>query len=399
MNVPADGAIVLIGGDSTECFLVERKLKNLGLITVKRYDRAGPVLTLLEARELDLIYLVGSPVDMDALTFIRAARSGKIPAGIPIFLVVRPNARLPGSEKEFLKAYGVTTIKMGMDDEKAFRASIRPAFQDSLNKASVVARLEAAKRLLRDGLTSWAAKAYEEILAEEAINVTARVGLMRASAANPGVYWTQLQKLLEQDPKNYYFKFEQIDRLVQERRAEEAQGQLEGVMEQLKQDGELFWLVELGVLCVAEKIFPFCFKLVEMIRRKARKEQLWQGDLLESRTHLAAGSVDEATRFLAAAIRHAPGPRAEIENLRAILARKRGGFQEAAGYYQEALRLAPEDHRVAFNIGLCHEHAGDAMQALGSYKKALALSPSYVRAQTKIDELERRLTDGAVPVG
>jgi tetratricopeptide (TPR) repeat protein len=204
------------------------------------------------------------------------------------------------------------------------------------------------------------------------------------------VYWQQLSRLLEQDPKNYMFRFEQIDRLMQEGRSDEASRILEDLTAQMQTDGEMFWLVELGVICVSEKLFPFCFKLVEMMRLKARKDQMWQADLLESRTHLASGTIDEAVRYLDNAIKAAPGARAEIENMKAIIQRKHGDFAAAAKHYREALRLAPEDHRIAFNIGLCHEHTGETAAALEAYKMALSLSPTYARAQSKVDELESR---------
>lgn len=391
INIPTEAAIVLLGNDATECLRIETKLRSLGMTAVKKIERGNAVLTLLEARHVDLLYLVGSPADMDVLTFIRAARSAKIPAGVAMYFVVRANAKLLESEREFLKAYSVTILKLGADDEKSLSGSVRRTFQDLQDKSSVTSRLEDAKRLMRDGLTGWAAKVYKEILADEDHNVTARVGLMRASVANPEVYWTQLQTLLKQDPHNYYFKFEQIDRLILEGRGKEVQALLDEVTALLKDDSELFWLIELGVICVGEKILPFCFKIVEMIRRKARQDQLWQGDLLESRTHLVSGNVDEATRLLSSAIRQAPGPRVEIENLKAILARKRGAFDEAAIHYQAALHLSPEDHRVAFNIGLCREHMGELKEALAAYKKAIGMAPSYARALAKISELEARI--------
>lgn len=362
----------------------------MGVPGLQWFDRGGAVLTVLEGNAFDAMYLVGSPVDMDALTFIRALRSSKFPNAAPIFLVMRPTATLLNEERNFLKYYGVTVLKASLEDQKLFMGPLRAVFADRSNAASVLARLEGAKRLLKEGLQSWAAKVYEEVLEEESHNLTARVGLMRASTANPEVYWRQLQHLLEQDPKNYFFRFELVDRFMQEGRPHDAEHAVAKVMAQISEEGDLFWLVELGVISVTQRIFGFCMKIAEMIRQRASRDQLWQADLLLARMYLAGGSLEEAEKFLRIAVSLAPGEKAEIENTKAILARKRGAYREAIERYRHALRLAPEDHRIAFNIGLCHELGGEVDLALAAFRSALVLSPSYQRAKAKVEELEGR---------
>jgi len=389
MNNPKDAAIAVLGGGSAQLTSLRQTLSKLGVKAVAHFDRADQALLALESRDFDLLYIIGSPVDMDPLTFVRTARSAALFSVTPMAYITNKGDRLTALEKDFLKSYSVSVLDGALTDMPLIQNALITALHERANKTSFQSRLVQAKETLRAGLMQQAKEIFDSILRESEWSIVARVGLLRASVDDPVAYWQQLKKLLEMDPANYFFRFELVDRYVKEGRFGDASQTLEALLGEIRQQSSLFWLVELGVICVNLRLYAFCLKISSLIRLQEEKNE-WQADLLLSRTYLAADNVHDAQKFLDLAVQSAPGERPEIENLRAIIARKFGDFDEAISRYQSALRLSPDDHRIPYNIGVCYEHVKDWHSAAKYFRLSLDLSPTYSRAKTKLDELVKR---------
>jgi tetratricopeptide (TPR) repeat protein len=391
IDIPNDAVVVVLGGDLSQCLVVRKRLQALGLKNIREYVRGSETLRLLQARDVDMLYLTGRPSDMDSMTFVRACRSAPIRSVASVVMLVGLDALLTPEERRYLRQYNVTVLAAAPTDEKAISMPLKQAFAARLDARSLQARLEKAKLALQKGLETTAESIYREILAESDDSIVARVGLIRATAADPADHWRQLNVLIKQDPHNFSFKFELIERCIRENRQAMAGLLLDEVLAELQQNSEVYWLNELGVLCVRLKIFVFCLKVIEHLRTVVTPDQAWLVEMLRSRTHLASGNDADAQRHLAAAERLAIGPHAEIENQRAVLARRAGRFEEAITAYNRALALAPEDHRVAYNLGLCYAQSGDADNALKSFKLALEISPDFAKAK---EQLAAKKPDG-----
>ncbi|MDH5527811.1 MAG: tetratricopeptide repeat protein [Nitrospirota bacterium] len=89
----------------------------------------------------------------------------------------------------------------------------------------------------------------------------------------------------------------------------------------------------------------------------------------------------EAVEAFQAAIRLSPGyvaPRMELAELEPDTAE---GNRRATDYFEQALRLAPTDAVVHFQIGLFHSTRGHRRQSIDAYRKAVQFNPEYRKAR------------------
>ncbi|MGE0172343.1 MAG: tetratricopeptide repeat protein [Oligoflexales bacterium] len=381
INIPNDAAIVIVADDKSKCLVLRKQLQGLGLSNIYEFTSGAECLLHLQKRETSLLYLLGNPVDMDLFTFVRASRSGPTFAVNPVFLLAPPDSIFSPDERSFLADYQVVLIKSTLTDQKKISATLKDVFVSKNDPSSVETRAELAKTYLKDGMLREAKKIFEELLAESMNNIVARVGLVRASADAPEEQFRQLETLLSQDPKNYNFKFELIENCIKSGRHDHAHKLLENIIKELTGNKEVFWLNELGIVCVGLKLFQFCMKIAARLARLAAPHQAWLSDMLLSRTHLASGNLEEAKKHLKKTEKLISSKHSEIENLRAIIARRSGDYSTAIQSYLEAFSLAPEDHRIPYNIGLCYEHLGSREEATRYFKLALTMSPGFVKAE------------------
>ncbi|MGE0174771.1 MAG: tetratricopeptide repeat protein [Oligoflexales bacterium] len=381
-RITGNAAVVIIAGDSATNASVRSQLQTKGFVNIREFTRGSECLSHLSKQATDILYLASRPTDMDVLTFVRAARTGPTFAVMPIILLVPRDNFFTVEEREFLKSYQVTIVKSKPSEFEQIESSLDEDIAEIRGDPQTLqSRVDRAKVLLREGLLKEARKIYEDLLAESESNLVARVGLVKAIPNAPEEQFKQLQTLLEQDPKNYYFKFSLIDSYAKHDRHELAYRLLEAVVQDLVENKDVFWANELGIVCVSAKLFSFSKKIALRLAAIATGERAWLAHLMLSRTHLAATNLQEARRHLIRAERLAATSFPEIQNIRAILARKDGDHESAILSYLEAFSLAPDDYRFPYNIGLCYEHIGNIEDAIKYFKIALSLSPGFEKAE------------------
>lgn len=384
IDIPNDATIVILGRDMSQCLLLRKRLQALGLKIFKEFERGSDALRFFQGRSVDLIYVAGRPMDMDPLTFIRSARSGKGHVVAPIVLLASPGTAFSRDERSFFDSYHVSLLDAQTTDERRLSQSLRSVFVNKMDGRTLQARLERAKNHMLAGMTQTAATIYREVLEDAERNIVARVGLVHTDTPDPKEQWQHLKTLIMQDPKNYCFRFELIERCIQDGRLVQARAMLDAVYDELDQSSEVFWLNELGIVCVGLHLYPVCRRIAERLKAMASTSQAWLAPMLVARIQLGVGNTTDAERHLAEAERLTSGKHAEIENLRAILARRQGDLTGAIAGFARALTLSPDDHRVAYNLGLCHEEGGDGDAARRYFKLALQLSPHFDKAKAHL---------------
>jgi tetratricopeptide (TPR) repeat protein len=68
-----------------------------------------------------------------------------------------------------------------------------------------------------------------------------------------------------------------------------------------------------------------------------------------------------------------------LSNLGSVV-QKQGHFEEAVGYFQQALRFEPDNSELWYNLGAALSAAGRYEEAIGCYHKAIGLKPDYYKA-------------------
>ncbi len=123
--------------------------------------------------------------------------------------------------------------------------------------------------------------------------------------------------------------------------------------------------------------------------------QLPRGALIEARTALAEGRVDDALVELERLA--AQYPQATLVALwHGHAWRTKGDRRAATREYLRALELAPDNAQALVALGDMHNDAGNLVQAAGYYQRAIEAAPQFVLAHRKAAATEvQRLRHGA----
>jgi tetratricopeptide (TPR) repeat protein len=121
-------------------------------------------------------------------------------------------------------------------------------------------------------------------------------------------------------------------------------------------------------------------------RARARARQAAANPVVRGQQAFHQGDYDAAIAAWEQALREKPSAQvtaalAEVHFRRGLIRFHREG-QHPAGLSEldEAARLAPDDPRYAYHLGLAHHHQGNLGAALAAYRLALETDPSFVRA-------------------
>lgn len=114
-----------------------------------------------------------------------------------------------------------------------------------------------------------------------------------------------------------------------------------------------------------------------------------EAGVLQSRISIADGNLPSAERLLRQQIRYTPDHAGLHESLAAVLFLS-GERAEAKGELELASRLGAPKARIAFNMGLLSESDGQQSAAIGYYEQALAASPEFPEASSRLAGLRAR---------
>ena len=81
--------------------------------------------------------------------------------------------------------------------------------------------------------------------------------------------------------------------------------------------------------------------------------------------------------------------RAQAANALGLIAVRQGALERAVDYFAMALKAAPGNHLIAFNLGAAYRDLGQFDEAATFYRLTLRLAPEYAKAQRALARLER----------
>ena len=82
--------------------------------------------------------------------------------------------------------------------------------------------------------------------------------------------------------------------------------------------------------------------------------------------------------------------RAQAANELGLIEIRQGALERAVDYFAVALKAAPGNHLIAFNLGAAYHDLGQFDKAAEFYHLTLSLAPEYAKAQRALTHLQRR---------
>lgn len=353
-----------------------------------QFKRGSDCLDFLRRRSVGIMIVTSEIQDMHWLTFLRLARTDESALLTPMVFVVKQLYHIELKDKELLSGYGISEIMREPFDNETFLNHIQKTYKEHSKKSSSTHKLTQAKELYRKGLISQAKNVFKDILQDDQNNMAARAGLMHSSRNTEEEYLEQLYHLLGADPKNYNFKFEIMEHHLANNQPDKFSNMFRQVTNELEADSDLFWLEELGEVCLSLKMPDFCERIGELMVQKNSVRFPWKPIILKARSRIASGHLTEAKILIDEAAKHTKGNVPEILNLQGIILRKEGDQSGALALFQKAANQSPYDHRIIFNIALCQISMEDKSNAIKSLERSIELCPTYTRAMQIKQELE-----------
>jgi len=387
-------SVGLLGEDKTSLLLFMKTFDEMGLTSIKEFSKARDLIEFSIVQPFNVIFALKEISDMHWTTFIRTIRANAMVPNIPLVLV------LPGGgnadvvikkEKEdlnILKSYDFKLIRGIPVNADGLSKYIQKIVSSDESNVSVQKQLEEAKELFSQGLKKRAKKIYKEILKENK-NLKAKVGAAQCSDDDLKEQMGQLKELLDQDPENFNFKFELITNLVKQNHTFRARTLFNQIMNELKNSNEPYWLTALGEVCAKNKLDIFVDKVIKTLSVKGDSGVTWQVPYIRARQAIAKNDMLEAQKHLDEAVEKSSGDQAELFNLHGVILKRNNEYDRAINSYRKAFDLLPEDHRIAFNIGLVYLAQKDQESAKKYFEISISISPNYEKAKKKLAVMEK----------
>lgn len=156
------------------------------------------------------------------------------------------------------------------------------------------------------------------------------------------------------------------------------------LMGQLKEQGETFWLLQVGNMCVSLKLLALMGKVEAELARKLPFEERWRLDLFRAQGALISNDVEKSKSYLDKIKSEKSKKNPEVLNLYALIHKRNGQFTAARDMMQLATKASPQDYRLLYNLGLIQLELGQKEDALKSFNESLILRPDYERAKQQI---------------
>jgi tetratricopeptide (TPR) repeat protein len=360
------------------------KCSKVGLKNIVEFESGREVLSFLETATLNMLFVFAEVGDMHWTTFLRTLRSSKQVYFVPIVFVF-PKAH-PEDEKnlDLFDSYGVRAVIDSPFDLDTLMQKITEIVNNEQNTSSYQHRMAEAQREFKNGLNKAASEIFMSLVEEDQKDLTARSGLVHSSLADPRGQANQLMFALQADPENYNFQVELLTYLMRHNRIGQFTEAFDDLMGQLKEQGETFWLLQLGNMCVSLKLLALMGKVESELARKLPLDERWRLDLFRAQGALIRNDVEKSKSYLDKIKSEKSKKNPEVLNLYALIHKRNGHLTAARDMMELATKASPQDYRLLYNLGLIQIELGQKDEALKSFNESLLLRPDYERAKLQI---------------
>ena len=364
-------------------------LSKFGINEVKIFKLGFHCIDYLRRKKAGLIILTPEIDDMQWMNFARMVRTDEKTIFAPMVIASQKRLDLEPEEIELLSDYQIVEYIEGPFTIQQFTTNIKKAYLQHTSETSYMSQLNRAKVMYKEGLLNRAQHLYNQILQTTKRDLPARTGLMRSLRNQDEKYLEQLNYLLEADPKNYNFRFELMEHYLSKNDQSRFRFFFNKLSEDLSKNADAYWLEELGEICLSLKINEFCEKIAEIMIDDSVNISSWKPYLLKARSRLATGNLREARSLVEEAAKRTRDNIPEVINIQGIIERRMNRQESALRLFKKASHLAPYDHRILFNIALCHLSLDQYDDSLVCLDKAIEYFPGYSKAKQIRSKVQR----------
>ncbi len=364
-------------------------LKSLGIKKIHQFETSSDAIEILKILKFSIIFVLQEIKDVHWTNFIRKMRTDEEIPFTPICLVLKKNYNIQNDWKHLLDDYKVRKILHDPFTIRELSDLLEENARDDEDEQSMQMRLRKASLYFHSGLIEQAKMLYSEILPNED-NFVVRSGLMQSDRENMIEFKKHLDHILEVDPANFSFRFELLDYSLRAGSIDKFNTLIDEIFTELLQEKTAFWLRELGETCLKIGYGQYTIKIAEHILKTGLSKENWRQYLMLARAQLADNRLEEAKLNLGRASDSCLTQRADIFNLRGVIARRNYEYTQALSFFEQALSLAINDHRIIYNVAIAYKDLKQDDKCIEFLKKALALAPDYEKAKRTLKQIQAR---------
>ncbi|MBF0441870.1 MAG: hypothetical protein HQK54_08205 [Oligoflexales bacterium] len=352
------------------------------------FESGMEIHDFLRIQPFELLFVFSEIKDIHWTNFLRKIQIDDTIPYIPVILVFETGYIIEPSWKNLISDYKVRAIIYTPFKYDTISKLLAENAHDNWDETSMQRRLKTARYLYQEGMIKQSKKLYNEILSIDENNLVARSGLLHTEKENLKEFQSHFDRALKQDPENYCFKFELLSHCLKTNDQKKFNEILTELMTELYREKEIFWLNELGDVCLQLGFPTYSEKIANEIIKNKDVEKSWRQYSLISRVKLAEGKLEEAAVYADKALGNCDEPRADVLNLIGVIKRRMRKFEEAIKYFDSAARAMPMDHRIYYNAALSFRDIGKNSEAAIYLRKALSICEYYEKASKLLEKLE-----------
>ncbi len=365
-------------------------LSKVGLKNIIEFSSGRDVLRYLEHSSLNTLFVFSEIGDMHWSTFIRTLMTSAESYFTPVVFIFTKVMPEDKDKLSMFESYGIKTIlKMPLDNEIIVRSLA--VIQDNLtNSGSYEARMQQAKKVFKDGLFAVSARIFRGIIDEDQKNLPARVGLIQSSVSDPKIQVEQLNHIIAADPENYNFQMELMAYLLRQNKLGKFVQIFDDLMGEIRQQGEAYWLIQLGGICVSLKLMALIGKVEAEMAKKLPFHEMWRLNVLKAQSAMLRSDIEAAAQELKKLLDSPAKSMPEVLNIKSIIRKRQGALPAAVEAINEAIKASPDDYRLLYNLGLIYVEMDLLVEACQSFEAALRLRPDYERAVKQLEKVRKK---------
>ncbi len=375
--------ILIVSAVHDNVELIVRFLKPHGLQPSSVLDNGMAALELLAREPHDLVLCDYQLKLMNGWLCVKEIKSSAKIANVPTILFGRE--KLPDDKASF-EEYGVVRYLQFPTTQVTFDATLNSTWAVFKTSGTVESKYTMAKSALISDASTDAIELYGELNHLTKSSSRSSIGLAQAYEQNHENAKAN-EVLLNAAAKGAITPSGQIlmlSLLLAQGRHPEANAVASELYN--ANPGPYFFLEAVKLLHMHKS-----FVLVEKFCAKAITEKYLIGDfwLFQARLLFSNNKLEQALQILNDQ-EEIFGRNPEVFNLKGTIFRKQQNFGSALHAYQQAMRLAPTDVKIFYNLAMCNLEMDDEVTAENHLEAALKIQPHFNLARNMLDDIRRK---------
>lgn len=382
---PSSQKALILSGSSEITQSVRNSLKTFEYGKIDTIENGIEALQKLNGAAYDLIICHNKVKFISGWNLVKELKTSEKIPNMPVVLLGELPAPAPADE---LKAYGLVQYLKSPPSEADLTFLVNSTLQLFKTSGTIENKYTKAKAALIAHQADQAVEMYSELHGLTKKSLRSSLGLAEAYSQKGDTEKAEalITESMKQDTQNATLAMLQIKIFLTRRQFAEAQVAGLSLLQPLNESP--FYHARVLTLYNEAKVLD----QAEHICRDAMQKNFKIPEFTRSlaRIQFQKGQYEVCLKTLDASIAQ-HGSTVEMFNIKGACLRKLNQLDLALGAYADALKIAPMDSRVYFNMALCSIAKKAIRDAKQQLEMCLKITPDFPNARAKLDEVEKYL--------